>query len=209
MEFPQELELLIESFARLPGVGKRTAQRFALHMMKWPEYEKKQFSQRIADLEQIQKCENCLIFTEHQQSLCSICLHRERGISPSLCVVEGFQDMLSIERSQKYKGLYHLLGGTLNPLLGIGPEQLTIDLLLKRLEGGQFTEIILALNPSLEGDATSAYLADFIPPGITLVKLGLGIPVGGSLEYLDPQTVSSALQYRHQMRDSSSNSTIQ
>lgn len=192
-ELPVSLQQLIESFMLLPGVGQRTAQRYALGLLRLGFGAQNLLANHIQALSQIKNCEQCFSYCDNSQVLCPICLDENRDTSV-ICVVENFQDLLAIEKSGRYRGMFHVLGGVLNPLLGIGPSQLQIQLLQTRLMDSHAKRIILALNPSLEGDATSSYLLEVLPATVRIERLGLGIPVGGSLEFLDAMTISSAFE---------------
>lgn len=130
------------------------------------------------------------------EQLCNICLNESRQSVGSLCVVENASDLLAIEKSGTFKGVYHILGGVLNPLLGVGPDELKMDDLREKIIKKEIQEIILAINPSVEGDATCSYLKSILPQTVQVDRIGFGVPIGGSLEYLDPMTITKALENR-------------
>lgn len=163
-----------------------------MSMMKWSDQEKIHLSQAINSLEEISYCQDCGSYSE--LDLCHICSSPQRKSSQVICVVEQFSDFMAIENSGKYQGLFHILGGVLNPLAGIGPAQLRIDPLLKRLEGQEKTSLLLAINPSVEGDATCSYIKELVGDNVVVERIGFGVPIGGSLEFLDPMTITMALE---------------
>ncbi|RMI08871.1 MAG: recombination protein RecR [Calditrichaeota bacterium] len=193
---PQALQDLIAAFSRLPGIGRKTATRLAFYLLNQNREEAEQLAKAIRRLKQeIKLCSRC--FNLSEEELCAICRDPRRN-QKVICVVEDPQNIMMIERTNEYRGLYHVLGGVISPLDGIGPEQLRIKPLLQRLEGVE--EIILALNPSTEGEATSIYLARLLKPhGIKITRLARGIPLGSSLEFVDELTLSKALQARSEM----------
>lgn len=193
---PNELKTLIQSFSQLPSVGQRTGIRFAMNVLQWPKERRQELAQRLLDLENLQNCERCGIFISEEEADCLICDDVNRQAVSSLCIVENYQDYLAIERGHHFKGLYHLLGGVLNPLLGIGPEQLKLSTLVERVKTQKIRHVLLALNSSMEGDATSAYLVEVLSPYCEIERIGFGVPMGSHLEYLDSQTILSALENR-------------
>ena len=192
------LQKLIEQFARLPGVGRKTAQRFAFYVLDLPEDKAKEFSTAILEAKsKIKKCSICGNFTEGE--LCPICSAKGRDQS-LICVVEDPRDVLAFERTREYNGVYHVLHGVLSPLDGIGPDNLRVKELLRRLQGDTVREVIIATNSDVEGEATAAYLAQLLKPvGIVISRIAHGLPVGGDLEYADELTLSRALENRHRM----------
>ena len=191
---------LIEAFARLPGVGPKTAQRLTFHLLRAPDAEARALAAAlVAVREQVVTCDRCFNFSDAQ--LCPIC-RDERRDSTRLCVVEEPLDVLAIERTGEFKGLYHVLHGAISPIDGIGPDRLRIGELLTRAdaasrEGRPLTEIILATNPTLEGEATAMYLAERLDGTVeTVSRIARGLPVGGDLEYADDVTLIRALQGR-------------
>ena len=192
------LQKLIEQFARLPGVGRKMAQRFAFYVLDLPEDKAKEFSSAILEAKsKIKKCSVCGNFTEGE--LCPICSAKGRDTS-LICVVEDPRDVLAFERTREYHGLYHVLHGLISPMDGIGAEQLSVKELLARLGSGEVKEVIMAMNPTVEGEATAMYLAKLIKPlGIKTTRLAYGLPVGGSLEYTDETTLYRALSGRDEL----------
>ncbi|MFZ4712961.1 MAG: recombination mediator RecR [Bacteriovoracaceae bacterium] len=193
---PEQLKKAVEYFSKLPGVGEKTATRQVLVLTHWDSEKLLAFSEAIKSLMSLEKCIECGMFAREHEKLCEICFHRERAQAKSLCIVESVTDCIAIEKSGYYKGLFHVLGGVLNPLIGIGPDELGIDQLVERIERLQIEELILAINPSVEGDATCSYLKQQMKKAIRVERIGFGIPMGGSLEYLDAMTITKALENR-------------
>ena len=189
---------LIQEFNELPGIGPKSAQRLTYHLLRAPADKADALADAIkAVKEKLSLCSLCLNITDSQP--CAICRDEERDHT-TICVVEKPIDILSLERTRKYKGLYHVLHGVIAPADGIGPDELKIKDLLSRLNAGQVTEVILATNPNLEGEATAMYLQRLIAPlGIRLTRLARGLPYGGDLEYADDVTLSRALEGRQDM----------
>lgn len=189
---------LIEEFNKLPGIGPKTAQRLTFHLLRVPADEARELAQAILEVkEKVIFCSTCFNITE--QDPCIICSGTERDGSV-LCVVEEPLDVLALERTGEYKGLYHVLHGAIAPMEGIGPEDLKTRELLRRLADASVKEVILATNPNLEGEATSMYLARLIAPlGTKVTRLARGLPVGSDLEYADEITLTRALQGRREM----------
>ncbi|HWD41776.1 MAG TPA: recombination mediator RecR [Fimbriimonas sp.] len=198
MLFARPLAELIAELERLPGVGPKSAQRLAYHLLRVSDSE----ANRLADA--IKNAKVKLRFCIHCQNIseavsCEICSDSRRDASV-ICVVAEPKDIVALERIHEYKGLYHVLHGLLSPMDGIGPEQLRVKELLARLEGGQLQEAILATNPTIEGDATALYLAKLLKPiGIRVTRLAHGMPIGGELDYADSATLLSALEYRRDL----------
>jgi recombination protein RecR len=192
IELPENLMSAVKEMSRLPGVGQRTALRQIMNIVNWEHDEIKNFSLALGNLTNIKKCSQCGMFAEVE--LCDFCQSESRKSSKTICVVENVSDLMAIENSGTYSGLYHILGGVLNPLSGIGPDHLKLDLLKERVNSLEIQEIILAINPTVEGDATSSYIKQIMPEQIEIQRIGFGIPIGGSLEYLDPMTISKALE---------------
>ncbi|HVP05601.1 MAG TPA: recombination mediator RecR [Dehalococcoidia bacterium] len=192
------LARLIEEFYKLPGIGPKSAQRLAYYLLRMPAAEAHSLAQAILEVkERVTLCSVCQNVTETDP--CRICasLERDRTV---ICVVEEPLDILAIERSGSYKGQYHVLHGAISPMDGIGPEDLKIAELLGRMRSGEVTEVILATNPNLEGEATSMYLSRLISPlGVRVTRLARGLPVGGDLEYADDVTLARALEGRQEM----------
>jgi recombination protein RecR len=189
---------LIEQFERLPGVGRKSAQRLAFHVLGLPKEKAAEFASAILEAkEKIHKCETCQNLTEN--ALCPICENASRDRT-LVCVVEDPRDVLAFERTKEYGGLYHVLHGLISPMDGVGPEQLHIKELIARVSKGDIKEAIMATNPTVEGEATAAYLAKLLKPlGIRVTRLAYGIPVGGNLEYADEVTLYRALEGRSEI----------
>lgn len=189
------LARLIEQFERLPGIGKKSAQRMAFYVLKLPDREAEDFAQSILDAhKKIHNCSVCGDLTDEE--LCPVCksANRDRSV---ICVVEDSADVLAFERSGEYRGLYHVLHGVISPINGIGPDELNIKSLLSRLSDDSVAEVIMATNPTVEGEATAMYLSKLIKPmGITVSRLAYGVPVGGDLEYADEITLRRAIDGR-------------
>ncbi|MEE9249061.1 MAG: recombination mediator RecR [Dehalococcoidia bacterium] len=186
---------LIEAFHRLPGIGPKTAQRLTYHLVRMPVEEARAISEAIlAVKDRISFCSSCQNITEADP--CPLCSNPSRDRS-QICVVEEPLDILPLERSGKFSGLYHVLHGVISPMNGIGPEELKIRELLERLKDGQVKEVIMGVNPNLEGDATCMYINGLISPlGIKVTRLARGLPAGGDLEYVDDLTLARALEGR-------------
>ncbi len=197
-DYPEPIEKLIEAFAKLPGIGPKTAQRLAFYVLKSPDIYTEQLGQAVLEVkEKIRLCDICGNYTD--QDICSICRSQTRK-KEVICVVEEPKDLLALEKTNEYKGLYHVLHGTISPIEGIGPEQLRIRELLKRLESGEVEEIILATNSTIGGDTTSLYLAKLIGPlNIKVTRIAQGIPVGGDIDYADEITLSKAFLGRREI----------
>lgn len=195
---PVSLKRLMEHFASLPGIGRKSAQRLAFHLLDLPEAEAKSFADSILEARRaIHCCKICQNFTD--KDTCEICSSLKRDGSV-ICVVESPKDVLAFERLQEYNGRYHVLHGLISPLDGVGPEQIRIKELLTRLQDTDVTEIIMATNPTIEGEATAMYISKLLKPlGIKVSRLAFGIPVGGELEYADTVTLNKALENRVDM----------
>ncbi|RCK73283.1 MAG: Recombination protein RecR [Ignavibacteriae bacterium] len=193
----EALEILIDKLSQLPSIGRKTAQRLALFIMKLPKEEVKSLAEAlIAVKEKVKNCSICSNFTDEDP--CLICSSPKRDPN-TICVVEEPNDVIAIEKTNEYNGLYHVLGGSLSPLDGIGPEDLKIRELLQRINEST-KEIILALNPNVEGEATTIYLSKLIKPlGVKVTRIARGIPVGGDLEFIDEATLSRAIEGRVQI----------
>ena len=190
------LERLIEQFEKLPGIGKKTAQRLAFFMLNMPEGQAEQFADAIVDARQkIHQCSICQNLTDGE--VCSVCAAQGRD-KTTICVVEDPRDVLAFERTREYNGLYHVLHGVISPMDGIGPDQLRVKELLARVGSGEVTEVIMATNPTVEGEATAMYISRLLKPlEVKVTRLAYGIPVGGDLEYADEVTLSRALEGRN------------
>jgi recombination protein RecR len=196
--FDGPLQRLIDELARLPGVGKKSAQRMAFHLLAVEEADARRLAQAITDLrDQVTLCRRCFNVTSAEE--CSICRDPKRDLS-LICVVERPQDIAVIERTQEYRGRYHVLGGSLSPIGGVGPGQLRIAELAERIPAEGVTELILATNPTVEGDVTAMYLARELKPlGVKVTRLAMGLPVGGDLDYADELTLGRALAGRQEL----------
>ena len=194
----QPVSRLIEELHKLPGIGPKSAQRLAYYLLRIPEEQAKALAEAIlAVKEKVVLCTVCQNFTEADP--CPICQDQGRDRS-RICVVEKPLDILAVERTRKYGGLYHVLHGVLSPMDGVGPDDLKIKSLLERLKDGSAKEVILATNPNLEGEATAMYLSRLIAPlGVKVTRLARGLPFGGDLEYADELTMTRALEGRHEI----------
>jgi recombination protein RecR len=194
---PKSIQNLIDEFSRLPGVGPKTAARLAFYLLTKPESDIKRLGDAVLGISSnMMKCEKCFNYSEDE--ICKICSD-ERRSKNILAVVEEPLDVIALEKSGGFSGLYHVLGGSISPIDGIGPEELKITELLQRLDHDNFSEIILATNPDLEGEATAAYVKDKInQKGLTIeiTRIARGLPVGGDLEYADEVTLKRSLEGR-------------
>jgi recombination protein RecR len=193
------VEDLVAQLARLPGVGRRTAQRLAFHLLKVPAEEALALARAIEEVKaRIGFCVECFNLAEGER--CTICLDARRDRS-SICVVEAPADIVPLERTAEYRGLYHVLGGALSPIDGVDPDDLRIAELLARVErsGGEVREVVLATNPTMTGEATAAYIADRLRGIVRVTRLASGLPVGGDLEYADEVTLGRALAGRREL----------
>lgn len=190
---------VVDEFARLPGIGPKTAQRLTFHLLRMPAERAEALAEAIMELKRnVVLCSQCFNITE--SSPCELCSNPARDVS-RICVVEEPLDLVALERTGQYSGTYHVLHGALSPMEGIGPEELKMRELLHRLSGNTVQEIILATNPNLEGDYTAMYLTRMIKPlGVTVTRLARGLPMGGDLEYADEITLSNALAGRSQVQ---------
>ncbi len=196
--FEPPVQRVIDELARLPGIGRKTAQRLAFHLLHVEEADAARLGQAILDLRsQVRLCLRCFNVTAEEQ--CAIC--RDPRRDPTMvCVVERAQDIAVIERTQEYSGRYHVLGGAISPIEGVGPEQLRVRELVARLEVEGVREVIAATNPTIEGDTTALYLARLLKPlGVTVTRLASGLPVGGDLDYADEITLGRALAGRREL----------
>ncbi len=195
MQIAEPLLIAIEELSRLPGIGKKTAQRLAIFLLKSEDPQVENLINAIRDLKlKLRFCNRC--FNLSEEELCSICQSEKRDKSV-ICVVEEASDVMAIEKTHEFRGLYHVLGGVLSPLSGVTPESLHIKELLKRFETEDFKEVILALNPDTEGETTSLYLAKLMKPfGITVTRIARGLPIGGDLEFADDATIGRAILNR-------------
>jgi recombination protein RecR len=195
--FSPAVEHLVAQLTRLPGVGTRTAHRLAFHLLRVPKDEAQALAAAIEDVkERVRFCTECGNLTEEER--CEIC-RDERRDRALVCVVEQPADLISVERTAEYRGLYHVLGGALSPIDGIEPGHLRIDELMSRVERNGIEEVVLATNPNMTGEATAAYLADRLRGRVRVTRLASGLPVGGDLEYADEVTLGRALTGRREM----------
>ena len=197
---PEPVQKLVDALARLPGIGPKTASRLTFYLLRAPDEISLSLSEALVGIKQeTGLCEICFNITHKDSAVCEVCGSDQRD-RQTLCVVEEPLDVLAIEKTAGYNGLYHVLHGVLSPIEGIGPDDLKIIELIHRLESGEVEEVILATNPSMEGDATAMYLNDRIMPfGIRVTRLARGLPVGGDLEYADQNTLLRALAGRQKL----------
>ena len=195
--YPGPIQRLITELGRLPGIGQRTAQRLAFHILRADDAEALGLAEAIREVtEKVVLCEVCFNLAEGPR--CGICEDGRRDRA-SICVVEQPSDVIPIERTAEYRGLYHVLGGALSPIDGVEPEHLRIDELMSRVERNGIEEVVLATNPNMTGEATAAYLADRLRGRVRVTRLASGLPVGGDLEYADEVTLGRALAGRREM----------
>lgn len=192
------LEKLIEQFRKMPSIGRKTAQRMAFHVLDLTDEEAKEFAEAIIDAHtKIHRCALCHNLTENE--LCPVCDSVNRDHS-TVCVVEEPRDVLAIERMREFSGVYHVLHGVISPMNGVGPENLTVKSLVERAANGDIKEIIMATNPTIEGDTTAMYISKLIKPfGVKVTRLAYGIPVGADIEYADDVTLMRALAGRSEL----------
>ena len=200
MKIPKAIQATIESFEKLPGVGPKTAQRLTFYLLHVPQYELDKFAKNLTELKtNTTTCSNC--FTVGENDPCEICEDRERD-QGLICVVEDPLDVLALERGGRYKGVYHVLHGRIDPLNNIGPDEIYIAQLLKRLDNSDIAEVILATNPTMEGEATAMYIDKQIkskPEKIKITRIGRGLPIGADIEYADEITLQRALEGRSEI----------
>jgi recombination protein RecR len=195
--FTRPLARLIDQFERLPGIGPRTAQRLALHLLGQPEEQIRAFADALlAARSQVGQCRTCFHLSAEPE--CDICRNPDRR-NGQICVVADSRDLLALERTREFSGRYHVLGGLISPMDGVGPELLQIQPLVERVDRDGITEVILALTPSVEGDTTSLYLARLLKPFTQVSRIAYGLPVGSELEYADEVTLARALEGRRRM----------
>ena len=197
-DFAEPLTRLIQEFKRLPGIGQKSAQRLAFHVLRSSQEDADRLVAAVQDVKtKLGLCELCNNISDGEQ--CQFCrdTNRDRSV---LCVVEEPHDIIPIETTRQFQGLYHVLHGAIAPLRGIGPDQLRIKSLLDRLESGEVREIILATNPNVEGEATAAYLSRLLKPlGVKVTRIGMGIPVGSDIEFADEVTMTKSLENRREL----------
>ncbi|MDR3611768.1 MAG: recombination mediator RecR [Ignavibacteriaceae bacterium] len=196
MQIAEPLLRAIEELSKLPGIGRKTAQRLALHVLKSKDEDVSKLVNSLLELKtKLHYCSKC--FNLAEGDLCEICMNTKRD-QKLICIVEEASDVIAIEKTNEYNGIYHVIGGTLSPLSGIGPEDLKIKELLKRFENETIEEVILALNADTEGEATSLYLARLVKPLVTRVtRIARGLPIGGDLEFADEATIGRAMLSRN------------
>ncbi len=200
MILPEPIQKLINAFERLPGIGPKSASRLAFYLLRAPEEVPQDLSEALDGLkDKVAFCEECFNITEAGRLRCEICENPKR-LGALICVVEEALDVLALERTGAYNGSYHVLHGVLSPIEGIGPDDIKIKPLIERVAKGEVREVILATNPSMEGDATALYLQQQLRPyGIQVTRLARGLPMGGDLEYADQNTLLKALSGRQEM----------
>jgi len=196
--FEAPVQKLIDELARLPGVGRKSAQRLAFHILHIEETDARRLADAIVEMRTtVQLCLRCFNITDADE--CSICRDQRRDPS-SICVVERAQDIVVVEKTQEFRGRYHVLGGAISPIEGIGPDQLRMRELVARIDAEAVTEVIAATNPTVEGDTTALYIARILKPlGVKVTRLASGLPVGGDLDYADELTLGRALAGRQEL----------
>lgn len=195
--YTRPLARLIEQFQRLPGVGPKTAQRLALHILKRPDAEVKALAQALMEAkQQVGVCSEC--FHLSAEPVCEICTSNSRDHSV-ICVVADSRDVIALEKTREYRGLYHVLGGLISPMDGIGPDQLYIAPLVRRVSQQHIQEVILAISPSVEGETTTLYIGQLLKPFTRVTRIAFGLPMGGDLEYADEVTLARALEGRREL----------
>jgi recombination protein RecR len=195
VQHAQPIGRLIQELTKLPGIGEKTASRLAMHILRATKEDAQSLARAILEVkEKIRLCSRCFNLTD--QDPCRVCEDPKRN-REILCVVSGPEDLIALEKSGGFRGLYHVLHGVLSPLDGVGPKDLRISELLSRLQGGEVKEVILATNPSVEGEATAQYLSQIIKPlNVRVTRIARGIPMGGDLQYIDEMTLSKSLENR-------------
>jgi recombination protein RecR len=195
LQIAQPLQIAIEELSKLPGIGKKTALRLAIYLLKTENESVERLVRSLRELKsKLRLCSRCFNLSEDE--LCQVCKSQKRDVS-TICVVEEASDVIAIERTNEYNGLYHVIGGVLSPLSGIGPDSLKIKELIKRFTEENIKEVLLALNPDTEGETTTLYLAKIIKPfGIKVTRIARGLPIGGDLEFADDATIGRALNSR-------------
>jgi recombination protein RecR len=195
VQHAQPISRLIQELTKLPGIGEKTASRLAMHILRQSKEDAEALSRAILEVkERIRLCSQCYNLTD--QDPCRICQDPKRN-REILCVVSSPEDLVALEKSGGFRGLYHVLHGVLSPLEGVGPKDLRVDELLSRLKRGEIQEVILATNPSVEGEATAQYLSQILKPlGLRVTRIARGVPMGGDLQYIDEVTLSKSLENR-------------
>ena len=194
--YPKSIQNLIKNIARLPGIGEKTAERLALHMLRAPRQEAEQLAQSILDIkETVRFCSRCFALSDAE--LCHMCSDPSRDPAV-LCVVEQPADMVAIEKSGAFHGMYHILSGALSPMNGIGPEKIRIRELMARIQKDQVKEVVLATSTNVEGEATASYIAQLLAKyQVNVTRIASGVPMGGDLKYVDQVTIKKAMETRH------------
>lgn len=198
MHYAKPLARLVAEFEKLPGIGPKSAQRLAFHVLRIPEEEARSLAEAVVDVKQhIKLCPVCFNFTDQER--CDVCSDAKRDRS-LLCVVAEPRDVVAMEKTNEFRGLYHVLGGVISPMDGVVPEMLKIRELVSRMAGGEIREVVLATNPTIEGDATAMYISGLIKPlGVKVTRIAHGMPVGGDMDYADQATLIQALQWRREI----------
>ncbi|TAE61743.1 MAG: recombination protein RecR [Nostocales cyanobacterium] len=195
--YARPLARLIEQLQRLPGVGPKSAQRLALHILKRPESEVEALAQALLDAKKkVGLCQVCYHLSS--EPVCEICRNPNRD-NQTICVVADSRDVIALEKTREYKGKYHVLGGVISPMDGIGPEQLTVQSLVQRVSQQKPQEVIMAISPSVEGETTTLYIGQLLKPFTKVTRIAFGLPVGGDLEYADEVTLARALEGRREL----------
>lgn len=194
--YPPSVINLVKSFSRLPGIGEKTAERLAMHILRVSPKEAQQLSQRILEIkDKIKLCSVCFALSDHD--VCHICSDASRDVT-KLCVVEQPADMVALEKSGAYNGLYHILQGVMSPMDGIGPDDIRIKELISRVKDGKIKEVVVATSTMVEGEATASYLAECLAAfAVKVTRIASGVPVGGDLKYVDPLTLKRAMETRN------------
>lgn len=198
MHYAKPLARLVSEFEKLPGIGPKSAQRLAFHILRISEDEAHALADAVVDVKQLIKlCPICFNFTD--QDRCEICTDARRDRS-LLCVVAEPRDVVAMEKTNEFRGMYHVLGGVISPMDGVGPEMLKIRELINRINEDEIKEVVLATNPTIEGDTTSMYIAGLLKPlGVKVTRIAHGMPVGGDMDYADQATLIQALQWRREI----------
>jgi len=197
MTYSNPIAKLVEEFEKLPGIGHKTAQRLAFHILNLPREKSLSLSNAIIEAtDKIIRCSQCCNLTDIDP--CIICTGKDRD-KTTICIVENPKDIVAMERTKEYKGLYHVLNGAISPMAGIGPNDINIKQLLTRIKSGLIEELILATNPTVEGEATAIYISKLLKPlNLKITRIAHGLPMGGDLEYADEVTLAKALEGRHE-----------
>jgi recombination protein RecR len=195
--YTRPLAHLIEQLQRLPGVGSKTAQRLALHILKRPDEEVEALAKALlAAKQQVGYCSAC--FHLSAEPVCEICSNPSRD-DTTICVVADSRDLIALEKTREYRGKYHVLGGLISPMDGISPDNLNIQSLVRRVSAGKVTEVIMAISPSVEGETTTLYVGGLLKPFVKVTRIAFGIPMGGDLEYADEVTLAKAIEGRREL----------